>query len=88
MARPTKDQVLTGEFSSNGSPWVNVASNSSSDLDTLEFSLNGSPWYGVEDSAAPPARQVKTWNSISISGVSSITVTPIANIKTINGVIL
>jgi hypothetical protein len=48
MARPTQTQVLTGEYSLDGSPWVHVASKDTIDLDTIEYSLDGSPWYGVE----------------------------------------
>lgn len=53
MARPTKTEVQTGEYSLDGSPAINVAAKSTVDLDTLEYSLDGSPWYGVEETSAP-----------------------------------
>jgi hypothetical protein len=53
MARPTKTQVLTLEYSLDGSPHANVAAKSSIDVDNLEYSLDGSPWYGTEETSAP-----------------------------------
>ena len=55
MALPTKTEVLTGEFSGDGSPAINVAAKSTVDADTLEYSADGAPWWGVEDAGAPPA---------------------------------
>jgi hypothetical protein len=52
MALPTRDQVLTGEYSMDGSPAINVAAKSGIDADSLEYSLDGSPWWGTEVSAA------------------------------------
>lgn len=51
MALPTRDQVLTGEYSGYGSPYIQVAAKSGIDLDTLEYSEYGSPFYGVEVAA-------------------------------------
>lgn len=59
MARPTKTQVLTGEYSLDGSPHVNVAAKSGIDLNTLEYSLDGSPWHGTEETSTPPASTFK-----------------------------
>lgn len=53
MALPTKTQVLTGEYSLDGSPAVNVAAKSTIDPNTLEYSLDGSPWWGVEETTTP-----------------------------------
>jgi len=84
MALPTKTDVQTGQFSLNGSPWINVAANSSIDVNTLEFSLDGSPWNGVEETGVTNIiKKVSTvlWTSIKkINGVS------LANIKKINSV--
>jgi hypothetical protein len=44
----TKDDILQGFFSSDGSPWIFVSTKSSINLDSLEFSFDGSPWYGIE----------------------------------------
>lgn len=44
----TRDQVITGQYSLNGFPWVKVAAKDSINLDTLQYSLNGFPWYGIE----------------------------------------
>jgi hypothetical protein len=43
----TKDQIILGSFSSDGSPWIFVSTKSSINLNTLEFSFDGSPWYGI-----------------------------------------
>lgn len=51
MARPTKTQVQTGEYSLDGSPAINVAAKSTVDPDTLEYSLDGSTWHGTEETA-------------------------------------
>lgn len=59
MARPTKTEVLTLEYSLDGSPHVNVAAKSTIDLDTIENSLDGSPWYGAEETSTPPASTFK-----------------------------
>ena len=71
MARPTKTQVLTGEYSLNGSPHVNVATKSAIDLDTLEYTLDGSPWYGTEETSAPaPSWLASTTISPPRNGIS------------------
>jgi hypothetical protein len=45
------DDIKTLQFSLDGSPWCNVAGNSSIDTDTMEFSLDGSPWWGHVETA-------------------------------------
>lgn len=87
MARPTRDTVLTGEFSLDGSPWVNVAASPTPDLDTLEYSVNGNPWYGVEQSGYGPLTALKfdsvlITNTGAISGVSPAFVTKFNGIST------
>ena len=52
MALPTKTSVQTGQFSADGSPWVQVGAKSSINLDTLELSKDGGPWYGTEAAAS------------------------------------
>jgi hypothetical protein len=82
MARPTKTQILTGEYSGDGSPWVDVAAKSGIDLDTLEFSLDGSPWYGIEDAAA--VANIKKWNATAWASLKKINGTAIASVKKVN----
>lgn len=40
----TQDDIKTGEFSSDGSPFVKISVVSA---DSLIFSLDGSPWWGL-----------------------------------------
>ncbi len=68
MALPTKTSVQTGQFSADGSPWVQVAAKSSINLDILELSKDGGPWYGTEDAASGGA-----FTLTASAGVFSIT---------------
>jgi len=82
----TKAEALTGQYSADGSPWVQVAVQAGIDVDTLEYSADGSPWYGLEEPTA--AGNVKTWNGVAIANIKTINGVAIANIKTINGISL
>ncbi len=84
MARPTKIEILTGEFSDDGSPWINIGAKPAVDLDTLEYSDDGSPWYGVEEISA--GGNIKTWDGITFANAKTINSVAIANVKTINGI--
>lgn len=84
----TKDDILKGQFSVNGSPWIKVTANSSIDVDTLSLSIDGSPWWGVEDAGAPPSGQIKNWDSAPIASWKTIYGVPIAQVKAINGVLV
>lgn len=44
MALPTRVQILTGEYSANGSPYVQTVSKSTINPSQLEYSADGSPW--------------------------------------------
>ena len=74
MSLSTRDYILTGQFSADGSPWVQVAAKSSIELDSLEFSVDGSPWWGVEFAAAVGGN------------VKKFIVVPFANVKKAIGV--
>jgi len=82
MALPTRTQILTGEYSSDGSPYLQVTSKSIINPLQLEYSSDGSPWLGTTDSSSGEISVVsKTWSTIKkIGGVI------IAVIKKIGGV--
>lgn len=44
MALPTKAQILTGEYSADGSPYMQTVSKSTINPSQLEYSANGTPW--------------------------------------------
>jgi len=54
MALPDRDDILTMDYSDDGSPFVLVAAKSGIELDGLDYSMIGSPWWGLEEGAAPP----------------------------------
>lgn len=85
MARPTKTEVLTGEFSLYGEPWIYVGAKSAVDVDTLEFSLFGEPWHGTEEAAAGGG-DIKTINGIALANVKTWSGVAIVNVKTIDGI--
>jgi len=47
MALPTRTNLLTLDYSENGSPFCNIASKSGISLDGLDYSENGSPFWGL-----------------------------------------
>ena len=48
MALPTRANVLTMDYSGNGSPFCLVAAKAGIELDGLDYSMVGSPWWGLE----------------------------------------
>ena len=52
MSLPTRDNLLALDWSSNGAPFVKVASKSGIALDGLDWSANGGPWWGLIVTAA------------------------------------
>ena len=68
MALPTRDEILTGEYSFDGSPWASTASKSTMDLDTIEYSFDGSPWTGTNLTAT----STLTLNKILFNSISTI----------------
>ncbi len=80
MALPTRTQILTGEYSCDGSPYVQVTSKSSINPSQFEYSFDGRPWWGFTDTGAEISIADKTWSTIKkIGGVI------IAAIKKIGG---
>ena len=53
MALPNRNNIITMDWSQNGSPWVSVAAKSGISLDGLDWSKDGSPWWGLEISILP-----------------------------------
>jgi hypothetical protein len=53
MSLPTRDNILTMDYSGDGSPWVKVAAKSGIELDGLDWSLDGSPWWGLKVEEIP-----------------------------------
>lgn len=51
MSLPTRNDLITLDWSKDGSPFVRIASKSGIDLDSLDWSKDGSPFYGLEVSA-------------------------------------
>lgn len=49
MALPTKSDLLTGQFSADGSPFVQVSAKAGIDTNTLEYSADGSPFWAVPE---------------------------------------
>ena len=49
MSLPTKEQILTLDYSADGSLGVNVAAKSGIEFGGLDYSADGSPFYGTED---------------------------------------
>lgn len=82
MALPTRTQILTGEYSADGSPYVQVTSKSTINPSQFEYSSDGRPWWGFTDAAGGEISVAqKTWSTIKkIAGVV------IAAIKKIGGV--
>jgi hypothetical protein len=50
MALPTRDNLLTMDFSYMGEPFVQVAAKSSVDTDGLDYSYLGEPFTGLTES--------------------------------------
>jgi hypothetical protein len=48
MTTPTRQEILTMDYSNMGSPWVNVVTKPGIDVDGLDYSSDGQPWWGVE----------------------------------------
>lgn len=86
MALPTRDQILTGEYSLDGSPGIAVAAKSGIDLDSLEYSLDGSPWWGAEVSGAGPTENIKTIGQAIVTAIVKIGGIVWSGIKKIGGV--
>ena len=59
MSLPTRDNVLTLDYSGDGSPFCLIAAKSGIELDSLDYSGDGSPWWGLEVSGGepPPTRR-------------------------------
>jgi len=49
MSLPTKEQILTLDYSADGGPGVKVAAKSGIEFGGLDYSSIGSPFYGTED---------------------------------------
>lgn len=82
MSLPSKNTILLGGYSLDGSPWVRVTAKPSIDTNTLEYSLDGSPWWAQPD-AALPIEYVNATLWVNISHFNSIAK---ASIDTIMGV--
>lgn len=79
MALPTITQVLTGEYSLDGSCHVNVTAKTG--IDILQSSLDGSMWWGLSDLSTGEIKVArKSW-----SGIKKIAGIVAANIKKIGG---
>lgn len=79
MALPTKAQILTGEYSFDGSPYMNTVSKSSINPSQFEYSFDGSPWWGISDSEISLGNKI--WTSIKKIGGKII-----STVKKIGGV--
>lgn len=47
--------ISSTQYSTDGSPWVLIATKDTIDLDTLQYSFDGSPWYGIMVESPAPA---------------------------------
>lgn len=84
MALPTKSEVSTGQYSADGSPFIQVAAKSGINVDTLEYSADGSPWWGTED-GPPPSGEIAKVAGVLIANIGKIAGIPIASIGKIAG---
>ena len=57
MALPSRNDLLTMDFSQDGRPFCQVAAKSGIELDGLDYSSVGSPWWGVEVGGATTHKQ-------------------------------
>lgn len=83
MALPTKTNILTGEYSSDGSPFIQVTSKAGIDPNTLEYSSDGSPWWSIAETSV--ASLIKKVGSVSWAAIKKIGGVLRANIKKISG---
>lgn len=55
MSLPTREQVLTLDYTLHGQPFASVAAKSSIDLDGLDYVLDGQPFWGLEFTGDAPS---------------------------------
>lgn len=84
MAAPTKDNILTGEYSLDGSMFVVVPSKSTVDGGSLEYSLDGSPTWTVGESGA--AATILKVSGVSWASIGKIAGVSVASIGKFGGV--
>lgn len=83
MALPTKSDLLTGQFSADGSPFVQVAAKAGIDTNTLEYSADGSPFWAVPETGGGGGGNVKKFVTVPIANIKKALGVPAANIKRI-----
>ena len=54
MSLPTRDDLLTMDFSYMGQPFVQTATKSGIDLNTLDYSYLGQPFWAIASDYVPP----------------------------------
>jgi hypothetical protein len=82
MALPTKSDLLTGQFSADGSPFVQVSAKAGIDTNTLEYSADGSPFWAIEEVGASGGH-IKRFVTVPIANIKFALGVPSANIKRI-----
>lgn len=81
MALPTKSDLLTGQFSADGSPFVQVSAKAGIDTNTLEYSADGSPFWAIEEVGG--GGHIKKFVTVPIANIKVALGVPSANIKRI-----
>jgi len=84
MSLPSRDNILTMDYSFQAQPYVQVASKNSIDLDGLDYIFQAQPFWGFEF-------PIVSGNISKVSGVSNSSIKIIsgiakANINKVSGV--
>ena len=61
MPSPKKEEILTYNYSLDGSPWVRVGTTADVNISTFQYSFDGAPWFGVETPKGPLEMNLSTF---------------------------